>query len=137
MLEDGILNRTEEMGEYLLGELEAHDGVVVFATNMAATYDPAFERRLTMHIPFSLPTDEEAHRILEKLLPAKSRAEDVDPTALSLSGLSGGDLKNIVLNAAALALVENAPKIKQAHLVASLGTARCRTDQQGPQGYMI
>jgi SpoVK/Ycf46/Vps4 family AAA+-type ATPase len=34
----------------LLRELEAFNGVVIFATNLAANFDPAFERRIRTHV---------------------------------------------------------------------------------------
>src|SRR5919107_2919190 len=36
----------------LLQELERYDGVVIFATNLAANFDPAFERRIRTHVLF-------------------------------------------------------------------------------------
>src|SRR5258708_2686272 len=39
----------------LLLQLDAFDGVVLFATNLAANYDPAFVRRILAHVYFPLP----------------------------------------------------------------------------------
>ena len=39
----------------LLRELEAFNGVVIFATNLAANFDPAFERRIRTHVRFECP----------------------------------------------------------------------------------
>jgi len=39
----------------LLQELESFNGVVIFATNMAANFDSAFERRIRTHVLFEMP----------------------------------------------------------------------------------
>ena len=103
----------------LLKELERFEGVCVFATNFADKYDKAFERRLTMHIDFKLPTEEQAIQILDKILPKKARAKDLDLIGLKLTNLSGGDIKNIVLNAAGMAARDEC-KISRKHLEQAL-----------------
>ena len=47
----------------LLQELEAFNGVVIFATNMAANFDPAFERRIRTHVLFEMPGADEREQI--------------------------------------------------------------------------
>jgi len=112
------LERSWEMSQVntLLKELERFDGVCIFATNFAEKYDPAFERRLTMHIDFNLPDNNQALKILEKLMPMKSRDKNFSLKGMDLSGLSGGDIKNVVLNAAGIASKENSNKIKMEHV---------------------
>jgi hypothetical protein len=39
----------------LLKELESFRGVVIFATNLAANFDPAFERRIRTQVLFEMP----------------------------------------------------------------------------------
>ncbi|HEY8847913.1 MAG TPA: ATP-binding protein, partial [Thermoanaerobaculia bacterium] len=46
----------------LLRELEAFNGVVIFATNLAANFDPAFERRIRTHVRFEMPGVEEREK---------------------------------------------------------------------------
>ncbi len=69
----------------LLHELESFDGVVIFATNLAANIDPAFERRIRTHILFDMPNAEERERIWRVQLHARKTplAEDVDFKALA------------------------------------------------------
>jgi len=111
----------------LLHELENHEGVVIFATNVATNYDPAFERRIRTHILFEMPGLEERERIWEvQIHPTKTPlAEDVDFRALAEQyPVSGGDIKNAVLKAAQRAAAEPGPdeekRIAQRHLVASM-----------------
>jgi SpoVK/Ycf46/Vps4 family AAA+-type ATPase len=102
----------------LLQELERFNGVIIFATNLAASLDPAFERRIRTHILFGLPGVEERERIWRSQLhPRTPLAEDVDFHALAEEfPRSGGDIKNAVLKAAQLATLEPVPdRAKQIH----------------------
>lgn len=106
----------------LLRELEAFNGIVIFATNLAANFDPAFERRIRTHVLFEMPGVEERARIWQlQLHPKKTPvAQDVDFRQLAERyTMSGGDIKNAVIKAAAAAAAEPGPDlgkhITQAH----------------------
>ena len=43
---------------------EAFNGVVIFATNLAVNFDPAFERRIRTHVRFEMPGVDERERPL-------------------------------------------------------------------------
>jgi SpoVK/Ycf46/Vps4 family AAA+-type ATPase len=108
----------------LLHELESFPGVVIFATNLAANIDPAFERRIRTHILFEMPNVEERERIWRVQLHARKTplADDVDFRALAEAyPRSGGDIKNAVLKAAQIATTEPGPdaqkRIAQRHFV--------------------
>jgi SpoVK/Ycf46/Vps4 family AAA+-type ATPase len=108
----------------LLHELESFPGVVIFATNLAANMDPAFERRIRTHILFEMPDVEERERIWRVQLHARKTplAKDVDFRALAEAyPRSGGDIKNAVLKAAQIATVEPGPdsekRIHQRHFI--------------------
>lgn len=86
----------------MLKQLDAFDGIVAFATNLARNFDGAFVRRIPVHIEIPLPNEEGRKRILETILPAKVPFKDkIDFSLLAAktSGLSGGDLKNVAVNA--------------------------------------
>jgi SpoVK/Ycf46/Vps4 family AAA+-type ATPase len=92
----------------LLQELERFDGVCVLATNRKASLDPALERRLTLKVEFERPGRDLRRRIWQKLLPAKMPlGPDVDLDRLAAWDLSGGEIKNVILNAARLALARD------------------------------
>lgn len=96
----------------LLKELESFDGVVIFATNMAANFDPAFERRIRTHILFEMPDEETRAKIWRVQLHRRTPlADDVDFDKLAqmFDKVSGGDIKNAVLKAAQIALTEPGP----------------------------
>jgi SpoVK/Ycf46/Vps4 family AAA+-type ATPase len=108
----------------LLHELETFPGVVIFATNLAANMDPAFERRIRTHILFEMPNADERERIWRvQLHPRKTPlADDVDFRVLAEAyPRSGGDIKNAVLKAAQVATTEPGPdagkRIHQRHFV--------------------
>jgi SpoVK/Ycf46/Vps4 family AAA+-type ATPase len=108
----------------LLHELESFPGVVIFATNLAANIDPAFERRIRTHILFEMPDAEERERIWRVQLHARKTplGNDVDFRALAEAyPRSGGDIKNAVLKAAQLATLEPGPdsekRIHQRHFI--------------------
>ncbi len=93
----------------LLRELEAFNGIVIFATNLAANFDPAFERRIRTHVLFEIPGVEERERIWKlQIHPKKTPlAPDVDfRTLAERYVVSGGDIKNAVIKAAAAAAAE-------------------------------
>jgi SpoVK/Ycf46/Vps4 family AAA+-type ATPase len=108
----------------LLHELESFPGVIIFATNLAANIDPAFERRIRTHILFEMPNVEERERIWRVQLHSRKTplADDVDFGALAEKYVrSGGDIKNAVLKAAQIATVEPGPdsdkRIQQHHFI--------------------
>lgn len=111
----------------LLQELEAFDGVVIFATNLATNLDPAFERRVRTHVRFERPGPVEREAIWRvqihpRLTPL---AADVDFGALAARHeVSGGDIRNAVLKAALAAAAEPGPdarkRIHQRHLEAGM-----------------
>jgi SpoVK/Ycf46/Vps4 family AAA+-type ATPase len=120
-----ILPHDREMNltvNVLLRELEAFNGIVIFATNLAANFDPAFERRIRTHVLFEMPGAEERAQIWKlQIHPAKTPlAADVDFVKLAERyAVSGGDIKNAVFKAAAAAAAEPGPdfgkKITQGH----------------------
>jgi len=111
----------------LLRELEAFNGIVIFATNLASNFDPAFERRIRTHVLFEMPAAEERAQIWQlQIHPKKTPlASDVDFRQLAERyAVSGGDIKNAVLKAAVAAAAEPGPdpakKIGQQHFEAAM-----------------
>jgi SpoVK/Ycf46/Vps4 family AAA+-type ATPase len=111
----------------LLRELEAFNGIVIFATNLAANFDPAFERRIRTHVLFEMPGLDERVQIWQlQLHPTKTPlAADVDFRQLAQKyAVSGGDIKNAVIKAAVAAAGESGPdrekKISQRHFEAAM-----------------
>jgi len=93
----------------LLQELESFNGVVIFATNLAANFDPAFERRIRTHVLFEMPGVDEREQIWRvQMHPTLTPlADDVNFRELAEKyDVSGGDIRNAVLKAALAAAGE-------------------------------
>jgi SpoVK/Ycf46/Vps4 family AAA+-type ATPase len=108
----------------LLRELEAFNGVVIFATNLAANFDPAFERRIRTHVRFVIPGVDERERIWQVQIHPRKTPLGPDVNFRELAGTfiaTGGEIKNAVLKAASAAAAEPGPEaskaIFQRHLV--------------------
>jgi SpoVK/Ycf46/Vps4 family AAA+-type ATPase len=126
-LEHGFQRESNTVVSVLLQELEWYNGVAIFATNLAANFDPAFERRIRTHVLFEMPGDTEREQIWRvQMHPTRTPlAADVDFRDLARRyEVSGGDIRNAVLKAALAAAAEPGPdsakRIHQRHLEASI-----------------
>jgi SpoVK/Ycf46/Vps4 family AAA+-type ATPase len=90
---------------YLLQRMDDYDGMVILASNLRQNLDDAFVRRLRFIVEFPFPETDSRRRIWATVFPADTPlATDVDFTELAESfAISGGNIKNIALNAAFLA----------------------------------
>lgn len=105
----GVIRETNTVVNVLLQELERFTGVVIFATNLAANFDPAFERRIRTHVLFEMPGVDEREQIWRvQLHPRRTPlADDVDFRTLAEHyEATGGDIRNAVLKAAMAAAAE-------------------------------
>ncbi|MDY0061422.1 MAG: ATP-binding protein [Myxococcota bacterium] len=123
----------------MLLELNSFTGLVMFASNLQGNYDPAFVRRIAVHIGFVLPDEDCRARLWRKLLPAELLlAPDVDVAWLAgaSAGLSGGDLVNVVINAASRAVQRpgEAQRVSREDLVAEIGAVRQAARNVGTLG---
>jgi SpoVK/Ycf46/Vps4 family AAA+-type ATPase len=126
-VDSGIQRESNTTVSVLLQELESYNGVVIFATNLAANFDPAFERRIRTHVLFEMPGEREREQIWRvQLHPSRTPlAADVDFQALARRyEVSGGDIRNAVLKAALAAAAEPIPdsskRISQHHFETSM-----------------
>lgn len=87
---------------YLLQRIEAFDGLCFLTTNMTRSIDPAFLRRVTVHVQYELPDLELRAELWQRLLPSQAPVEDVDFEALAeaFETLSAADIRSAVLRAA-------------------------------------
>jgi len=116
----GYQRESNTVVNVLLKEIESFNGVVIFATNLAVNFDPAFERRIRTHVLFEMPGVDEREKIWHvQVHPEKTPlADDVNFRLLAERyAVSGGDIKNAVLKAATMAAaapgIEAARKIHQ------------------------
>jgi SpoVK/Ycf46/Vps4 family AAA+-type ATPase len=124
--DQGMTREANAVVNILLEELESFRGVVIFATNMAASFDPAFERRIRTQVLFEMPGAAERERIWRaQVHPRRTPLHaDVDFRRLAEQyEVSGGDIRNAVLKAAAAAAFEEADGARRVIRARHLETA--------------
>ncbi len=93
---------------YLLQKMEEYEGAVILASNFPRNIDDAFRRRMHFSIDFSLPERDLRQAIWEHIFPDTTPlGDDIDFRFLSDFKISGGNIKNIALNAAFLAAADS------------------------------
>ena len=114
----------EQTLNQLLGEIDGFEGsegvVIMAATNRPDVLDPALQRpgRFDRQIVVPLPTLEEREAILGVHVKGKPLADDVDVTTLARGtpGMAGADLKNLVNEAALIAVRGGSDEIRMRDL---------------------
>ena len=106
---------------YLLQRIEAYEGLVILATNLAKNIDEAFARRMRHIVEFPFPDASQRERIWRTIFPAAAPlATDVDLAFLaSRFEIAGGSIRNVALAAAFLA-AEDGTAITMAHLARAM-----------------
>lgn len=105
----------------LLTEIEKCEGVVILATNRVEHMDAALERRISLIAEFPAPDRAAREAIWEKMLPKEMpRSKEVEIAALADHALTGGQIKNVVLQAARLALASGAKQVEKSHFDAAI-----------------
>jgi hypothetical protein len=103
---------------YLLQKMEEYDGIVIMATNFRSNIDDAFVRRIRFILEFPFPDKDNRREIWQRSLPVDlPRLEDIDFDWLAERiKVSGGNIKNIVLNAA-FSAAQNNSALSMEHLL--------------------
>jgi AAA+ superfamily predicted ATPase len=90
----------------LLQEIENFEGVCILSTNRQVTMDAALERRISLKVEFKAPEGNQCLEMWRKMLPKQLPLHpDVSIEELSDASLTGGEIKNVILNAARLASI--------------------------------
>ncbi len=90
-----------QMQNILLEELENFDGVFLATTNLIDLFDTAWNRRFTIKIKFDIPTMSTRLKLWELHISEKMPlAPDVDIKKLAETEMAGGQIANVVYNAA-------------------------------------
>jgi ATP-dependent 26S proteasome regulatory subunit len=103
---------------YLLQRMEMYDGVTILATNLRANLDEAFTRRLQFAVDFPFPEEAYRLRIWQTLFPpSMPSVPGLDLALLARRfRLTGGNIRNIIVNAAFLAAAEDS-SVNMEHLL--------------------
>jgi hypothetical protein len=106
---------------FLLQRIESFHGLVILTTNLDASIDKAFKRRLAAHLVFQPPDEEERALLWERMVAADGAplARDIDPRVLArqFPKMTGANIRNAALAAAFLTATQRKPAIDQAVLV--------------------
>lgn len=95
-LDGGNQNRVE-MVSALLRRIEAFNGILIGATNLAGAIDPAIWRRFGMQITIDLPGDDERFAIMRRyLLPYEWHDEAFDTLCSLTQGASPALLRGLI-----------------------------------------
>ena len=101
---------------YLLQRMEDYSGLAVLATNKKSALDQAFLRRLRFLVDLPLPDFASRRLIWRKTFPVEVDLDGLDYDLLARMEITGGNIRNISLNAAFLAAGEGAA-IGMAHVM--------------------
>ncbi|MBR1397413.1 MAG: ATP-binding protein [Selenomonadaceae bacterium] len=103
---DVSVNQTRSVMLMLMNE---YQDFIIFATNFIENFDPAFMRRISMHVKFELPDADCRRQLWKMYIPTELPNNiNVDKLATMYSGISGSDIANAMLNSAFKAARQNA-----------------------------
>ncbi len=119
----------------MLLELEKFDGIVIFTTNLLKNYDDAFKRRILASVEFPLPDEAGRTEIFKLYMKGKLPLEEgisAETLGKRFFGVSGADIKDIVLQAALYAIRVNGtqPKLTMEAFDAACQIVRARYTQE-------
>lgn len=100
-------------------EIENFTGVLVFTTNLLQNYDDAFRRRILASVYFDLPDLNGRRQIWQSHLPTSfplDKEITLDYLASEYEGISGADIRDIIISSACMALEENKHIVNLQHL---------------------
>lgn len=122
---------------YLLQRIEDYSGVVILATNLRQNIDDAFQRRLHVIVEFPVPDAASRRQLWTRLLPAAAHldlpSDALDDLALRFE-LTGGNIRNVVLDACFRALAAGTSQVTLRHLVAAIAREYQKTARPVTQG---
>jgi SpoVK/Ycf46/Vps4 family AAA+-type ATPase len=106
---------------YLLQRLEHYTGIVVVTTNAGQAIDSAFRRRMDSVVKFHLPDPAERWHLWQVHLPVNHAVESDALGEIALRyELTGGQIRNVCVNAALAALSVGEASVQLPHLRTSI-----------------
>ena len=91
---------------YLLQRMESFQGLAILTTNFKAAMDKAFQRRLRFTVDFPFPGAAERKQLWKLAFPKDTPTQGIDVDSLAQLNMTGGNIRNIALNAAFFAAAE-------------------------------
>ena len=111
---DTSVNQTRSV---MLTLLNDYNDTVIFATNFISNYDPAFMRRILIHIEYTLPDEQTREHLFYKYIP-KALPHNINLSEIVKisEGLSGSDIANAILLSAFAAKTDGADLVTHDNL---------------------
>jgi ATPase family associated with various cellular activities (AAA) len=113
---------------YLLQRMESFLGLAILTTNMKSTLDKSFQRRLRFTVDFPFPDATQRQEIWTRVFPAPTPTMGLDFGRLAALNMTGGNIRNIALNAAFLAADAKAP-VGMAHILQAAQLEAIKTER--------
>ncbi|AFZ24169.1 AAA+ family ATPase [Cylindrospermum stagnale PCC 7417] len=101
---------------YLLQRMEAYRGLAILTTNLKNSLDQAFMRRIRFIVQFPFPDINQRAEIWQRIFPKATPTQGLDANKLAKLNVSGGNIRNIALNAAFLAADAGEP-VEMKHIL--------------------
>jgi len=100
----------------------------VLTSNLKSSLDKAFQRRLRFSVDFPFPGIAERQAIWERVFPAATPTCGLEIKRLAQLNMTGGNIRNIALNAAFLAADEGTA-IQMKHLLQATRQEAIKTER--------
>jgi len=94
---------------YLLQRMEAYRGLSILTSNMKSSLDTAFLRRIRFVVQFPFPDTAQRDEIWRRVLPDGLPRAELSTSKLARLHVTGGNIRNIAMNAAFLAAEKGDP----------------------------
>jgi AAA+ superfamily predicted ATPase len=114
---------------YLLQRMESYRGLAILTTNLKASLDQAFLRRIRFIVQFPFPDANQRTEIWQRIFPRQTPIQDLDPSKLSKLNVSGGNIRNIALNAAFLA-ADAGEAVEMKHILQAAKSEYAKLERQ-------
>lgn len=124
---DTSVNQTRSV---MLTLLNDYNDTVIFATNFISNYDPAFMRRILMHIEFVLPDESIRKHLFERYIPNQLPHNfELNQLVDVSNGLSGSDISNAILLAAFAAKTDGRIAVSHDDLLSKINSIKKSKDE--------
>ena len=100
---------------YLLQRMEDYRGLAILTTNMKSALDKAFLRRIRFVVQFPFPDVAHRAEIWRRIFPKDTPTKNIEETKLARLNITGGNIRNIALNAAFIA-ADKGESVRMSHI---------------------
>ena len=113
---------------YLLQRMEAYPGLAILTTNLKSSLDNAFLRRIRFVVQFPFPDTAQRGEIWRRVFPPNTPIEGLNDKKLAQLSVSGGNIRNIALNAAFMA-AEDSEAVQMKHVLRAARTEYAKLEK--------